>query len=41
MNDKFCTGPLPHPATQREYPVGGREGERAGVMAPWAQENAS
>ena len=24
-------GPLPHPATQWQYPVGGRVGERAGA----------
>jgi hypothetical protein len=25
------TGPLPHPATQRQYFMGGRVGERAGA----------
>jgi hypothetical protein len=25
------TGPLPHPATQPSYPMGGRVGERAGA----------
>jgi hypothetical protein len=28
----FCrTGPLPHPATQRQYSMGGRVGEWAGA----------
>jgi|GEM_PF-4210940 len=26
------TGPLPHPATQRQYHMGGRVGERAGAV---------
>src|SRR3546814_8691333 len=27
------TGPLPHPATQCDYPMGGRVGERAGAAS--------
>ena len=32
------TGPLPHPATQPGYSVGGRVGERAGAAAPKARK---
>src|SRR3546814_6076001 len=30
-DSKFGAGPLPHPATQCDYPMGGRVGERAGT----------
>src|SRR3546814_5928594 len=30
-SDLIGTGPLPHPTTQRQYPMGGRVGERAGA----------